>query len=305
MRRMKTRRRAMRRAGACIAGCILMCTPTTPRPASAHLLPPDLPFYGPFTAGSVRCLRMISLATQRCFKRVLSLQRQCTDAVLTGQSCDTALVDAQIAAAKQTAQDVVAATCLGGQLTELSFSSLQEAQADSARACGDQAGATMSIAYGPAAAGLGASAAACMAQTATASQKLLRVTVRWRSRAFDRMATHLIGPSIKTAMMPRVDADTTAAAFVLAAHVGDACPTFDTVYGLDPLTLLTRLRSRADCIVNGSYVQSVVTCPTPVCGNGIKETGEQCDDGNSTSGDGCDSTCMAEPAPPRAWRGGG
>jgi cysteine-rich repeat protein len=31
-----------------------------------------------------------------------------------------------------------------------------------------------------------------------------------------------------------------------------------------------------------------------VCGNGIVETGEQCDDGNTTSGDGCSSTCTTE-----------
>ena len=33
-------------------------------------------------------------------------------------------------------------------------------------------------------------------------------------------------------------------------------------------------------------------CPVvPVCGNGIVETGEVCDDGNTTNGDGCDPTC--------------
>jgi cysteine-rich repeat protein len=31
-----------------------------------------------------------------------------------------------------------------------------------------------------------------------------------------------------------------------------------------------------------------------VCGNGIREAGEQCDDGNTTNGDGCSSTCMVE-----------
>jgi len=39
-------------------------------------------------------------------------------------------------------------------------------------------------------------------------------------------------------------------------------------------------------------------CPSggggPVCGNGATETGEQCDDGNVLSGDGCSSTCQTE-----------
>lgn len=33
----------------------------------------------------------------------------------------------------------------------------------------------------------------------------------------------------------------------------------------------------------------------PVCGNGIEEEGEQCDDGNTDSGDGCDRECNLEP----------
>jgi cysteine-rich repeat protein len=32
-----------------------------------------------------------------------------------------------------------------------------------------------------------------------------------------------------------------------------------------------------------------------ICGNGLVDPGEECDDGNNTDGDGCDSTCMSEP----------
>ena len=35
-------------------------------------------------------------------------------------------------------------------------------------------------------------------------------------------------------------------------------------------------------------------CSTPVCGNGIVEGTEQCDDDNETNGDGCSSTCAWE-----------
>ena len=40
--------------------------------------------------------------------------------------------------------------------------------------------------------------------------------------------------------------------------------------------------------------QSVPDTTAPVCGNGVKETGETCDDGNNVSGDGCSSTCIVE-----------
>ncbi|MDO8630242.1 MAG: DUF4215 domain-containing protein, partial [Phycisphaerales bacterium] len=38
----------------------------------------------------------------------------------------------------------------------------------------------------------------------------------------------------------------------------------------------------------------------PSCGNGTVETGEQCDDGNTVSGDGCSATCQTEEPPPPA-----
>jgi cysteine-rich repeat protein len=34
--------------------------------------------------------------------------------------------------------------------------------------------------------------------------------------------------------------------------------------------------------------------PSPVCGNGVLETGEGCDDGNMTNGDGCSALCQIE-----------
>ena len=38
-------------------------------------------------------------------------------------------------------------------------------------------------------------------------------------------------------------------------------------------------------------------CTITACGNGIVTAGEQCDDGNLIDGDGCDSDCMFPPAP--------
>ena len=42
----------------------------------------------------------------------------------------------------------------------------------------------------------------------------------------------------------------------------------------------------------------------PVCGNGIIESGEECDDGNTVSGDGCSSSCLKEVTPPSPPSGG-
>ncbi|MCC6848964.1 MAG: DUF4215 domain-containing protein [Deltaproteobacteria bacterium] len=40
-----------------------------------------------------------------------------------------------------------------------------------------------------------------------------------------------------------------------------------------------------------------VNCTLTACGNGIVTAGEQCDDGNTTEGDGCGATCQIEPTP--------
>jgi len=38
-----------------------------------------------------------------------------------------------------------------------------------------------------------------------------------------------------------------------------------------------------------------VDITSPVCGNGVVESGEECDDGNTTNGDGCSANCTIEP----------
>jgi cysteine-rich repeat protein len=58
--------------------------------------------------------------------------------------------------------------------------------------------------------------------------------------------------------------------------------------------------SDADCasITGGlgscNFVTGFCQCPAPVCGNGIIETGETCDDGNFAGGDGCSAGCAVE-----------
>lgn len=42
-----------------------------------------------------------------------------------------------------------------------------------------------------------------------------------------------------------------------------------------------------------TYVPNGASCVMP-CGNGKKESSEQCDDGNNRNGDGCSSTCATE-----------
>jgi len=57
----------------------------------------------------------------------------------------------------------------------------------------------------------------------------------------------------------------------------------------------------ADCVVTSAVASAqnlakdiYSVTPPSVCGNGVVEPGEQCDDGNTTSGDGCSATCEIE-----------
>lgn len=60
-------------------------------------------------------------------------------------------------------------------------------------------------------------------------------------------------------------------------------------------TYFIRVRGYSASTVVSSYTLTVTVQPN-VCGNNAIETSEQCDDGNSTSGDGCSSTCQWETA---------
>jgi cysteine-rich repeat protein len=91
-------------------------------------------------------------------------------------------------------------------------------------------------------------------------------------------------------------------------HVPTSCPTSVQI----PVTCVGGtvcgngvVESGEDCEGNGTYTAGVGICNgatchylAPVCGNSKIELGESCDDGNTANGDGCSSTCqtMALPA---------
>jgi len=71
--------------------------------------------------------------------------------------------------------------------------------------------------------------------------------------------------------------------------------TFET--GSTPYTFSQSGHYTVHCFPNA--IDQSNSCSTSVdiggmCGNGILEHGEQCDDGNTIAGDGCDRYCMVE-----------
>jgi hypothetical protein len=85
----------------------------------------------------------------------------------------------------------------------------------------------------------------------------------------------------------------------LCATGGGSCPTGQVLCGG---VCVNEQSDPNNCGACGTVCGSGQTCTAglcgatggAVCGNGIRETGEQCDDGNTTNLDGCSSTCQFE-----------
>ena len=60
-----------------------------------------------------------------------------------------------------------------------------------------------------------------------------------------------------------------------------------------------------DVFFSSSESSNATIIVSPVCGNGVLESGEGCDDSNIVSGDGCSASCVIEVAAPVLGGGGG
>ncbi len=289
----------MRWFRATIAAAVLGWLASLPPCIYAHGGPPDITFWGPFPSGTAHCLRMMGRKTQRCVQEVVALEQACMDAELAGQPCDEALRDQQITADKLTARAVVTTDCTGGQLTELHFINPDAARTDISKTCTDQPAALMSVAYAPALYG-GSSGAMdgqmldCMTQAARVSRTLLRYIVREKTRALDLMAVNIVAPGKKNTLLNRAADRITVARGKLAQRLLEVCPNFEAMYGRPPSDVLSALTNPiGNCVVGTAYVQTSIACPAPVCGNGVKESGEECDDGNTVDNDKCHNNCTS------------
>jgi cysteine-rich repeat protein len=60
------------------------------------------------------------------------------------------------------------------------------------------------------------------------------------------------------------------------------------------MTIIIGKKALKAHLAHGDYVGKCKTPVPPVCGNGLLQTGEQCDDGNLLNNDGCSSACKLE-----------
>jgi cysteine-rich repeat protein len=263
----------------------------------AHGLPPlPLALWGPFGASTVDCLRHLSQATRRCFHTALTAHRHCIEATLDGRSCDTAARAATIAAARATATATVGAACRGGALTELRFADAEDARNDVLLAC-NEAETTLRMLYAPVlnpvvAPGLSRRERGCIAHVGMTGTKLLMATLHDHTRVFDAAAVRVLTPSQKLGRLGHVNERLGHMRTRMAAHLTATCPSAP-LYGRELEDLLALLERRSACVLSSVYFHTSVPCPTPVCGDGVVDSGEWCDDGNGVDSDGCRSDCTA------------
>jgi cysteine-rich repeat protein len=107
----------------------------------------------------------------------------------------------------------------------------------------------------------------------------------------ERIATRFLTSEERTASVRRWQTELSTARPRWIAGLLDACPEFIGIYGRAPDAFLRTLQQRADCVLSKTYVNTAVSCLAQVCGNGIRETEEDCDDGNRNNTDACGNDC--------------
>lgn len=269
--------------------------------AAAHRNPLPLALWGGYGSAPARCQRVIGYAATRCGTRVWAARNACLGMQVAGATCDEAATDAAIQDVHQSALNLVDGSC-ADYAGELGFALTLEAETDIDTFCQQLDTALMSGIYGPVLTGTTArqvGAGQCVGATASAAIRLLRFAFRSRTRALDRIASGDLAPTEKEEIIARSDARIARGRATLGQALRRRCPDelFVSLYGRSVDTVLTLVAERADCLGGASYVQDAVVCPPAVCGNGMIEPGEQCDDGNTLSGDGCNPMCKSEMTP--------
>jgi cysteine-rich repeat protein len=265
-----------------------------PGRAWAHAQAPAIEQWGPFLPGTQTCLRRISAGAHACFDTALEVAQHCRDAQARGEVCDEAATEAAIGAAESALRATLVDACDAGQLTELSYIGVFDAGADLSRACVGQSADAIAAIYAPARQGaVPAATASCMAATAAYGRKVMWFALQREAPVMERIATRLFTPEEKLAAILQVGRELSADRARWSAGLLKACPEFEAVYGRTPDGFLRTLKQRVDCVLSLTYVHSAISCLAQVCGNGIPEPGEACDDGNADDSDGCRADCTA------------
>jgi cysteine-rich repeat protein len=268
-------------------------------PAQAHGPFAAFASWGGFAPDAARCQRAVALAAATCIGHVVAAHGECLSGLLAGTTCDEDALASTLAAEHSQALARIAGACTSAELQALGYVDATDAATDVDAACTQIDTAATSAAFGPATIGgavqeVDAAAAACMQGAAREATRLLRLGMIVYAQALDRIAALTLSLAEKQALVAWAAQHLAQTQARSHAELAAACDesAFAALYGRSIDTFLTGIAGQAACMVQLVYLQDGVRCPTPVCGNGVQEPGEQCDDGNSDDGDGCRADCV-------------
>ncbi len=248
-----------------------------------------LPFdsWGGFTGDVLRCQRVIAQAAAQCATGAWAARRACRETTVSGGTCDETATTARIATARRTAQDDVDDACSERQAISLQYLGSFDLQQDLIAFCRDWERAADSAVFDAAGAN-----APCALAAAGAVTGVMQYALRARRRCMDRVAATPAGAEERRPLLDTADHRLERAVDQTAARLVRQCPDFATRYGRSPGDFLTTLALRANCVGGAFYIQDAILCPAPLCGNGVVEPTEDCDDGNTADGDACPASCV-------------
>jgi cysteine-rich repeat protein len=134
-----------------------------------------------------------------------------------------------------------------------------------------------------------------MTASAAYARKVMRFALDHQTPVMERIATRLLTEEVRTASVQRMHATLNTARPRWIGGLLEVCPEFAAVYGRTPESYLRTLQHRTDCVLSKTFVNTAVSCLAQLCGNGIPETGEACDDGNNVNTDACANNCTINP----------
>lgn len=263
----------------------------------AHGQPVELAFWGNFPHDMVVCQKAVSHAGELCALRAIKARVDCGLAQVADETCDQAGVDAAIQAARTEARAVVRRVCSEREAQNLRYVGVLEAQTDVINICRQLENAGFSVAFGALMSGGVVPPQApedreCVVELATQSRKMLRLAIVETRRVLDRIAASSMTIAKKEATvargMRRIAARISAASADLEAGCGERLA---TLYPHSAEVMLTNIAAQSHCFGGGLYVQGGIVCAPAMCGNGVQEPPESCDDGNTEDGDECSADC--------------
>jgi cysteine-rich repeat protein len=254
-----------------------------------------LPFnqWGGFNASTARCQRMIARAATQCATTAWRARRDCRSAELAGQVCDQDATQAIVEAGRVSALNAIDDNCSEREVINLQYLSSFDLQADVISFCRSWETAATSAVFGLAPPTPTSAQRTCVEAAADATDAVMSFSFRTRRQCMDRIASLALDAPNRTGLLDvagrRMNSAHDELVERLSARCGDEM--FTALYGRSPRTFVTDIGARADCIGGLLYIQDAILCPAPVCGNGIIEMPETCDDGNTDNGDACPSSC--------------